>query len=466
MNAAMNKGVVLEINEKSIIVLTPTGSFERIPSRNRSCQVGEEIVYASRPSGIRQPVFAVMSVLVAAVVFCMMLFSGIPEVMADKSVVAYVSIDINPSVEMGIDKRERVREMHGLNEKGLELVRSLKYSGKPLEEVTDKLLQKAEEMKVFESGEADIIIASTLVKEDASLDDNLVSEHLKQQVLAHVVSKHPEQAEKIGVTAFTAPSEILDTAKENGLSLGKYSVYLNAKNEGNDVKVEDLKQDSVHNIAKETGGISRLVDPAKLKKDSIKELYQEEKNGSLDKKVQDKKKENDKKNSVKPSTKTSPTPGKATGTPASPKASSPTPTPKPTNKPTDSKDTGKKDDDNKSGGDKNDNKNNGDNGSGNDKKNDSKDDGTGRETGSSSTPSGNGPGNSNKDDKPKQEDKASPGKDEDRKASGPSADVKQPAPQVSAAALEDGKESKNEKNDNKTENGKADGKEDKKDDKK
>lgn len=458
MNAAMNKGVVMEINEKSIIVMTPSGSFERIPSRNRSCQVGEEIVYASRPSGVRQPVFGVMAGLVAAVVLCMMLFSGIPAAFADKTVVAYVSIDINPSVEIGIDKRERVREMHGLNEKGLELVRSLKYSGKSLEEVTDKLLHKAEEMKVFESGEADIVIASTRVKEESDVDDNLVSEHMKQQILAHVVSKHPDQAEKIVVTAFSAPAEVLEPAKASGLSLGKYAIYLNARGAGHDVKVEELKQDSVHAIAQETGGISKLVDPSKLKKDSLKELLQEEKNGSLDKKVQDKKaedkkKEDEKKGTVKPSSKTSPTPGKASGAPVSSKPN-PAPTPKASVKPNEASKTPAVKDDKPNNA-----------GAGN-KNNGGKDDVPGKDNGPSSGPSGGGAGNGGKDDKSKPETKNPPGKEEDRKTGGPSDDGKQqPAPKVSSAPHEDPKGDKNGKNGDKDDSKAADKKDDKKEDK-
>ena len=71
----MNKGLVMEVQGKSIIVMTPSGTFERIPSRNRKCQVGEEIMYASRPSRHRQPAFAAVSVFVAAVVFCMMRYA-------------------------------------------------------------------------------------------------------------------------------------------------------------------------------------------------------------------------------------------------------------------------------------------------------------------------------------------------------------------------------------------------------
>ncbi|WP_438444580.1 anti-sigma factor domain-containing protein [Gorillibacterium sp. sgz5001074] len=431
----MNKGVVMEKTDKSIIVMTPSGEFERIPAKNRNCQVGEEILYAARPSGARQPAFAAMSVFVAAVVFCMMLFTGIPAAFADKSVVAYVSIDINPSVELGIDKHEKVREMRGLNDKGLEVVQGLNYKGKSLDDVADKLLQKAEEMNIFTQGEGDIIIASTTVKETSALTDETVSEQLKQQVLAHVVAKHPDTADKIEVTAFSAPAEVRETAKDTGLSVGKYSVYLNAKSTGRDVKVEDLKQDSIHNLAKEAGGLSKLVDATKLQKDSIKELLQEEKSGSLDRKVQDKKKEDEKNknSSVKPSGKSGSTPGKSSATPT-PSKQAPTPTPKPSLKPSDaSKATDRNDDrknQDKPKDPRGDDKNNGD----------SKDDKTGK-PGSSSAPS---PGSGSDHGKGKDQD---PGKtkDEDRRTGGPSADSKAPTPKPDNGNGKDKKDNKDDK---------------------
>ncbi|MNC12757.1 Anti-sigma-I factor RsgI [compost metagenome] len=262
----------------------------------------------------------------------MILFTGLTSVFSDKSVVAYVSIDINPSIELGIDKNKRVREMKGLNDKGLEIVRSVSYKGRSMDDVTDKILQKAEEMKLFATGEADIVIASTVVKEDAALDDTQVTEALKQQVLAHVVTKHPEEADKIKVTAFAAPAEIVDTAKENGLSLGKYSVYLNAKNAGHDIKVEDLQKDSIHNIASVEGGIASLLDTKSLEKESIRELLKEEKDGTLDKKIQEKKATPTPSPTKTPQKSTSPT-NKATVTPSKNATPTPTATPKSSVKP-------------------------------------------------------------------------------------------------------------------------------------
>jgi hypothetical protein len=363
----MSKGIVMEVSGKHLIVMTPSGVFERIPRMDRSCDVGEEIVYTPGITRSRRPAFALLSGFVAAVMLVMILFTGLTSVFTDKSVVAYISIDINPSIELGIDKNKRVREMKGLNDKGLEIARSVSYKGRSMDDVTDKILQKAEEMKIFAEGEADIVIAGTIVKEDASLDDTQVTEALKQQVLAHVVTKHPQEADKIQVTAFAAPPEIVETAKENGLSLGKYSVYLNAKNAGHDIKVEDLQKDSVHNIANAEGGIAKLVDPKKLEKESIRELLKEEKDGTLDKKLQEKKVTPTPTKS--PQKSTSPT-NKANATPTKNTAPTPTATPKSSVKPAassspvrngsapgktpavgnDKKDDDKKDDDKKNNG--------------------------------------------------------------------------------------------------------------------
>jgi hypothetical protein len=350
----------------------------------------------------------------------MILFTGLTSVFSDKSVVAYVSIDINPSIELGIDKNKRVREMQGLNDKGLEIVRSVSYKGRSMDDVTDKILQKAEEMKVFAAGEADIVITSTIVKDDAALDDTQVTEALKQQVLAHVVTKHPEEADKIQVTAFAAPVEIMETAKENGLSVGKYSVYLNAKSAGHDIKVEDLQKDSVHNIANAQGGIAKLMDPKNLEKESIRELLKEEKDGTLDKKLQEKKATPSP--TKTPQKSTSPT-NKATTTPGKNATPTPTSTPKSSAKPaaspstvrngsapakspasaTDKKDDNKKDN-NQNGKDKQDNNSKKDDDKETGKKDDGRNDRDDRDK--------------NEDTNKKDDDKNSNGKKEDDRNSG------------------------------------------------
>ena len=71
--------------------------------------------------------------------------------------VAYVTIDINPSVEIGIDNDEVVQDLNGLNSDGDDLIQTLVFKGKSLEDVTSDILDKAEQ-GALAKGEGDIII--------------------------------------------------------------------------------------------------------------------------------------------------------------------------------------------------------------------------------------------------------------------------------------------------------------------
>lgn len=350
----MNRGIVMEVSAKKVVVMTPDGRFEKVPAAKRGCQIGEEIVFAPRSVGFRNPALAAASTFAAAAVLCIVLLATLPNALADKSVVAYVSIDINPSVEVGVDSRRTVREINGLNPEGAALIQGLEAQGEELDVFTEKLLQKAEEQKYLQK-EGDIIIASTVVNEQGKLDDSLLSEHMKQTVLTHIIKEHPDQPVNVQVTALVAPKEVREEAKKSGVSTGKYSVYLNAKNSGFELKIDDLKTDSVHNIAKEAGGINKLApDAGKMGKEALKQLLEEEKNGTLDKKVQEKKKKEDaaKNPSPKPSVKPGTLTPKPSATPA-PKPGTPSvkPVAKPSNdgKAQDTRKSGDRDDEKKSG---------------------------------------------------------------------------------------------------------------------
>ncbi|WJH35077.1 anti-sigma factor domain-containing protein [Paenibacillus sp. CC-CFT747] len=325
----MSKGIVMELTAKTAIVLTPQGSFEEIPKPSRDCRVGEEIEFYTGRARKGNRWLAATSSLVAAVVFGVILLGGLTGVFADKKVVAYVSIDINPSVELGVDSKEKVRELRALNPDAASLIQGVSYAGKPLSEVTEDLLAQAE-ARYLNKGEADIVISSTLVSPSARLNDTSLSQEVKELVSRHVQETHPENAQAYVVTAFAAPKEVRDVALDNGLSTGKYIVYLNAKSSGAEVGIEDFKEQSVHQIAREQGGIRQWIQPGKVTKESLQELLKQEKSGELDRKLQEQK-DSKKDESGKPSAKPSDTPSaKPSSDPSSKPAVTPgKPSPKP-----------------------------------------------------------------------------------------------------------------------------------------
>ncbi|MDQ0917347.1 anti-sigma factor domain-containing protein [Paenibacillus sp. V4I5] len=378
----MNKGIVMEISDSSIIVMNPEGRFDKLPRGTRNCEVGEEILYAPVKRRMRVPQMAIASGLAAAIVLCFVLVSTLTGTVPGGQVVAYVTIDINPSVEIGIDNDEVVQDLIGLNSDGNDLIQSLVYKGKSLEAVTSDILDKAEQ-GALARGEADIIISSTIVEQKTDVNDQAIATKLKAQVSKHIEQTHPDQVKNYEVTAFAAPQEVRQEAKASGVSAGKYAIYLNAVDNGAKVSLDDIKSVSIHQLAKDNGGIDKLVKPDKpIDKSSLQRLIADEKSGKLSEKIQqieneksakdknnDKNEKNDKNNNSKNGNN-----GKATV--------KPTPT---TSSKNDKNDNNNKNDDNKN--DKNDKNDR----NGNDRNNDNK-----------STPKPNRSDDDNEDDSKKE----------------------------------------------------------------
>ncbi|GIP34433.1 anti-sigma factor domain-containing protein [Paenibacillus sp. J2TS4] len=287
----MNRGIVVEIMQGSVIVMTPEGAFQKIERKINDCHIGEEIWFSSprrRSVGSSVAIFSSMAAVIAFILVFVTLFAGGA---GAKEIVAYVSIDINPSIELGIDSAEKVRSLVGLNSDGNKLLEGIRYSGRSLSEVTEALLWNAEQ-NVLSQGSADIIVASTVIANAGKLQDDTLSSQVKEIIMKHVSENHPDQAEDYIVAAFSTPEEVREAATEEGISSGKYAIYLNAKNNGYSISINDIKQTSIHAMAQEAGGLNELIGSNSVTRDSINELWQEEKSGGLDKKLQHLKNDN------------------------------------------------------------------------------------------------------------------------------------------------------------------------------
>lgn len=282
----MNKGIVMELSESSIIVMNSEGRFDKLPRGTRSCELGEEILYSPVKRRLQVPQMAVVSALAAAIVVCFVLVTTLSGGVPGNSVVAYVTIDINPSVEIGIDNNEIVRDLHGLNTDGEDLIQALVFEGKSLEDVTSDILDKAEQ-GALAKGEGDIIISSTVVGAKTTVSDEAIATKLKAQVNKHIEDSHPDQVKNYEVQAFAAPQEIRQEAKASGVSAGKYAIYLNAIDNGAQVSLDDIKTTSIHQLAKDNGGIQTFVKPDKpIDKSSLQRLLADEKSGKLSERAQ------------------------------------------------------------------------------------------------------------------------------------------------------------------------------------
>ncbi|MCR8644950.1 hypothetical protein NV379_20050 [Paenibacillus sp. N1-5-1-14] len=327
----MNKGIVVQISDKEIVILLPTGQFDRITNDGRNCQIGDEIVYSDKApttnSSVKGLVIAISGLAVALVAtfFIVIKLLGLS---SSDEVVAYVSLDINPSVEMGVDESDQVRVMKGLNADGEKLITNMKYQGKTLEEVTQLVLDQAEK-GVLAAKEADIVVSATVLKENSKLSDIVLATKVKGQVVKHIQKLHAKDADGFSVLWFAVSPEMRQAAISKGISMGKFAVFLKLKDAGTKVSLEDYKAKSLTALAKEYATIkSLLASNTSFNKMELNQLLEDEKSGKLDQKLADQQKNEATK---KPAGTKKPT---STPTPSSKPTPSPTPSNKPSNKPT------------------------------------------------------------------------------------------------------------------------------------
>ncbi|HZG61384.1 MAG TPA: anti-sigma factor domain-containing protein [Anoxybacillus sp.] len=212
----MRKGIVLEVDEDVVTLLTPEGEFIQV-KKEGTYQIGEEIEKLPiqrqrvKKTFFRFSSFKIALTSMAAV--CLLVFTmffGSPS----NKVYAYLSIDINPSIEIAVNKDLKVVKIKGYNQEGKMIVAHLSdWQGKPFIGITKKIIELSIKNGYLHEGEEVLI---TTVKKETS---RFSSQQLVQQ-LNEV--KQSYEAKDIIVTTQTSTLEVRKEAVEKGFTTGKY----------------------------------------------------------------------------------------------------------------------------------------------------------------------------------------------------------------------------------------------------
>lgn len=293
----MKKGIVLEVKKKEALVLSKEGTFHAVRRRKGDeWSIGDEIdltepLLLHRHGGKRR--FAIPAI--ALVASCLILFVtliGFGLLGPDRTAVAYVHLDLNPSVEMSVNKSMEVLSIKGLNRDGQHLIQYLEdWSHRSLTNVLVNMLIIAQDQGYLTQ------ITDVLVTTSGIGEENIY-EYQPQIVNAlHEAEVQLAQSGRFSVsTAFSSeeagqeqleitevgtaesagldqtPEErflifyqinsdqvILEQAQSVGLSPGKYMIYLHAQEEGLDLTMEEIRERSISDLSRELGGLGPIL---------------------------------------------------------------------------------------------------------------------------------------------------------------------------------------------------------------
>ncbi|GAB6007020.1 MULTISPECIES: anti-sigma factor domain-containing protein [Geobacillus thermoleovorans group] len=207
----MKKGIVLELDEEFVTVLTPEGEFLRL-KKEKECEIGEEVKAnaVGRPFPFRRRSFryALISVLTAATVLLATWIQW-----PSNAVYAYMSIDINPSIEAGVDAELRVLTLKAYNEEGKKVLAALpSWKRQPFSSVTKQIIALSEQKGYLKKG-GEVLITTVERERDASSARKLSA------ALAEIQRSVAD--DRIVITTANSTMAVRNQAVKRGMTTGK-----------------------------------------------------------------------------------------------------------------------------------------------------------------------------------------------------------------------------------------------------
>ncbi|MFD1735506.1 anti-sigma factor domain-containing protein [Bacillus salitolerans] len=288
----MKKGVILEVHKHSITLLTPDGQFLKGRKDREHYEIGEEvnfIPFTEKKKG-RLFHFEKFRVAIAASVAAALLFFTVLSFYDTKQVYAYMSIDINPSIEAGVDKKFRVISLEALNNEGKVIIDSMDESwhSQTIESVTLNILKESKEAGYYEDN-AEVLIATVIVNDKGEQLESKLNHNVETMI-------ETIKAEEVSVIAFESSMEERESAVKHGLSTGKYHQQLVTAKENASILKQEKKnvQENINKEQTKEKAISKELE--KLKKEEekankIKDRVKKDLNANTKKQNEERKKQ-------------------------------------------------------------------------------------------------------------------------------------------------------------------------------
>lgn len=234
----MRRGVVMEVNDLYLTLLTSNGEFLRARKMDRIYSIGEEIDFFpvtdylhSKKTKSFKNLLTLKTVWMTMAVLMISLGSIIPVYQSNKAY-AYMTIDAGTSMEMGLNKDMQVVELEGFNNEAEKIISQLdNWKKMDVSELTSIILKELKEDGHITQTEPVVIstVNTDKLRENgtAKLQENI--EQIKKAVDRNLVEVH----------MYTSTVAEVEKAQNSGVPVGVYHRNKNNSAQKKQTKEED-----------------------------------------------------------------------------------------------------------------------------------------------------------------------------------------------------------------------------------
>ncbi|MBN2259187.1 MAG: anti-sigma factor domain-containing protein [Clostridiales bacterium] len=277
------KGIVIEILEDNLILLNEEGEFIESKKSSFNYQIGDEISYEMKDHSRNM-----MSRYIAMAASILIFFTSGVGFAAYYTPYGYINIDINPSMEITYNRFERVLNIRGVNQEGIEIVDKLdNYRHQSVEIAVKDIINDVEEMGYFIENVENIVlitvndkhsnetivdgivvdITDNLVAPDVIVTNGIMEDHTRYQLINEkfeispgklnlidrITEENGKESDKADVTKYQNHSEktvkelveeVEETNKEQKIYEIKGKQSMNSNGEKNEIIEENENSNS------------------------------------------------------------------------------------------------------------------------------------------------------------------------------------------------------------------------------
>jgi hypothetical protein len=227
------KAIIIKESRRRALLLTSDGRYVMVKSK-KNYRVGKEIEYHERSfkfSAVLSPVFSALILIVLA--------AGIYTYVTP---VAAITMDINPSLELEINRFEFIIGSKGLNAKGEALLENSDHLNRSVKRALHNLIESAsDEGYIVEDSDNQILL--TVLTSNFHLNEKVTN------MLKNTQEDYDDPQRGIGIIVASYNQDRLEEADELGISPGKLLlIHKIEADEDIELDPSELKEWSVKDI--------------------------------------------------------------------------------------------------------------------------------------------------------------------------------------------------------------------------
>lgn len=195
-------------------------SMTRIKASGELKQKTLQYVEEQREKRNRRRSYPAARLAIAAA--CLLLIFGVRGYFLYETPVSYISIDVNPSVELGVNRFGRVVSAEGYNEDGDSVLRQLSLKSLPYPQAVERLLENERSSGFLN---ADSLLFITVISKEAD------------RIMAQLAGS--KAGETYQTLLYVSDEGCREAAHQHEMSFGKYRAYLELAEYDANITAED-----------------------------------------------------------------------------------------------------------------------------------------------------------------------------------------------------------------------------------